>query len=103
VRVVRIEQLYPFPHYEFKHAIEGIDFKTASWVQEEPANMGAWFFVKGYMRRKMQLDIEYIGRPAGASTAAGSSIRHAFEQNKIVEELLSVFDGGQYQSTHASW
>lgn len=103
VRVIRVEQLYPFPQYEFKNALKEVDAKTYTWVQEEPANMGAWNFVKTYLRQKIGIDIEYVGRPVGASTAAGSGNRHAFEQNKIMEELLSVLGGGEYKTSVICW
>jgi len=93
VKLVRVEQLYPFPQFEIKKAIKNIKPKTVSWVQEEPRNMGAWTYIEPYFRHKIGLDVKYIGRAVSASVATGSSKRHAVEQKNIVQELLETIGG----------
>lgn len=87
-RVIRVEQLYPFPQFEIKKAIKDIKPKAALWVQEEPQNMGAWSYIEPYLRIKGELNVDFVGRPASGSTATGSGKRHQFEQRQIVEEVL---------------
>jgi 2-oxoglutarate dehydrogenase E1 component len=90
IRLVRIEQLYPFPG-EGVEAVIGR--KTGAcrvcWVQEEPRNRGAWTFIRDRFSRFMNADeLLYIGRGESASTATGSHGRHAREQDAIVREVL---------------
>ena len=45
------------------------------WVQEEPRNMGAWGFVRGYIQPILDRQgrtIGYAGRPESASPSPGS-------------------------------
>lgn len=91
VKVIRVEQLYPFPQFELKKALKESKEKSCIWVQEEPMNMGAWTYMEPYIRGKLELEPKYVGRPVSASTATGSSKRHAAEQEKIVSEMLAHF------------
>lgn len=89
VAIVRIEELYPFP----KDAVLDILDKYAHaeqvvWLQEEPENMGAWWFVERQMRGVRELC--YVGRPERASPAEGWAETHTAEQRRIVSE---VFEG----------
>ncbi|MFW5707133.1 MAG: 2-oxoglutarate dehydrogenase E1 component [Bacteroidota bacterium] len=84
--IIRIEQLYPFPEKNLK----ALQMKYANaqrwlWVQEEPKNMGAWYFIKEYMDF---LNPGVIARPASGSPASGSSKFHVIQQNKIVEKAF---------------
>ena len=70
--IIRIEQLYPFPHDEF---------------QEEPGNQGAWHRIQHYLLRHLRPDQElgYALRPSSASPAAGYLAKHKFKQNQLIE------------------
>jgi 2-oxoglutarate dehydrogenase E1 component len=89
--VVRIEELYPFPAREIQ-AIVGAypGLREVTWLQEEPQNMGAWWFVERQLRDVLGSDIglRYVGRPATASPAEGWSDAHAAEQKRIVGAVL---------------
>jgi 2-oxoglutarate dehydrogenase E1 component len=87
VRIIRLEQLYPFPQAEIAAAIEGISPKSVTWVQEEPRNMGAWFFIEPFLKQKFGLDVSYAGRALSASTATGSSKRHVYETHEFLKHL----------------
>ena len=93
VALVRVEQLYPWPEARIVEAIQGFErADRVVWAQEEPANMGAWTFVRerlqGLLRPHQKL--AYAGRPASASPAAGSLRVHRDQQ----EALIAVaFDG----------
>jgi multifunctional 2-oxoglutarate metabolism enzyme len=90
--IVRIEQLYPFPEAEFAEVLARYpQAGEVVWVQEEPRNMGAWAFVRGWIQPMLQAQhrqIGYAGRPESASTAPGSSRRHAQEQAELIEQAF---------------
>ena len=87
VAVVSIEQLYPFPSTEL--ATELDRFSTARdliWVQEEPANMGALFFVVPRIEPLARgRHVRTVKRSASASPATGSSKAHQIEQARLIE------------------
>jgi 2-oxoglutarate dehydrogenase E1 component len=89
--VVRIEELFPFPADELQ-AILGAypNLREVIWLQEEPKNMGAWWFVESRLRDQLGpgLDLQYIGRAAMASPSEGWSDAHAAEQRRIVGSVL---------------
>lgn len=89
-KVIRIEQLHPFPQFEFKKSIKDSAVRRYVWVQEEPENMGAWSYIRPYLENKLGLEVQYIGRPAGASTATGSPKRHAKEQTEIIDAVIKT-------------
>jgi 2-oxoglutarate dehydrogenase E1 component len=92
-KLVRVEQLYPFPQFELKKAMKGCEDAKLVWAQEEPQNMGSWNYIEPYLRIKLDAPVHYCGRPVSASTAAGSLKRHAFEQKQIVDEVLELARG----------
>jgi multifunctional 2-oxoglutarate metabolism enzyme len=91
--IVRMEQLYPCPEAEFNEVLRR--YPAASqvvWVQEEPRNMGAWGFVRGYIQPVLDRQgrtIGYAGRPESASPAPGSLKRHNQEQAQLIEEAFA--------------
>ncbi|HTB13725.1 MAG TPA: multifunctional oxoglutarate decarboxylase/oxoglutarate dehydrogenase thiamine pyrophosphate-binding subunit/dihydrolipoyllysine-residue succinyltransferase subunit [Bryobacteraceae bacterium] len=91
--IVRTEQLYPFPEMEFNEVLRR--YPAASqvvWVQEEPRNMGAWGFVRGYIQPVLDRQgrtIGYAGRPESASPSPGSLKRHNQEQAQLIEEAFA--------------
>ncbi len=96
VAITRIEQFYPWPEDEVKAEIERYkDVEDVVWAQEEPANMGAWGFLRHRLDDLLEAQhgecakrIKYIGRPASASTATGSAKVHESQQNEIVNQTL---------------
>lgn len=96
VHIFRIEQLYPYPTdplaYELK-PFTNVD--KIVWCQEEPKNMGAWFFVEPWLEevfakvgmKKVKRAV-YAGRAASASTATGLLSKHTEEQAALVDEAL---------------
>jgi 2-oxoglutarate dehydrogenase E1 component len=88
-RLIRVEELYPFPQAEVARILKETGAKNAFWVQEEPQNMGAWSYVAPLLRESLGFDPLYIGRPASAATATGSSKHHALEQKAILSELIA--------------
>ena len=74
VAVVRVEELYPWPHEEVSRVVDLYpNVVEIVWAQEEPKNMGAWSFVAPRLRASAgnALIIRYVGRPERASPAEG--------------------------------
>ena len=96
VAILRIEQLYPFPHKlfsaEMKKYPNAVD---VVWCQDEPQNQGAWFFVQHYIHENM-LDgqkLGYAGRAASASPAVGYSHLHQEQQKALVDGAFGKLKG----------
>lgn len=88
IKLVRIEQLYPFPQFEVKKALKESQAKQFIWAQEEPQNMGAWSYIEPYLRERLELEVKFVGRPVSASPATGSHKRSGTEQQAIVDEVI---------------
>ena len=94
VKILRIEQLYPFPQKKLAEILKKSPKADVVWCQEEPKNMGSWTFVRDYIEHAMeQAGLKetrpiYCGRDAAASPATGSAARHAKEQKQLVENSL---------------
>ncbi len=89
--IIRIEQLYPFPIEQLRTLkAKYKNAKTYIWTQEEPANMGAWEFVRKNMAT--DFNIKVIARPPSGSTATGSSKFHAIRQQKILDKVFEECD-----------
>ena len=94
VYLMRVEQLYPFPHKALVTELSRFKAADMVWCQEEPYNMGAWMFVQpnlewvlvkigGKCKRP-----RYAGRPASAATATGLISKHMLELKKLMDEAL---------------
>lgn len=97
VALVRIEQLYPFPHAELLELLQNLPATAeAAWVQEEPRNMGAWRFVHEQVQPLLAASrrlLEYVGRPESPSPATGSHKRHLIEQQELIERAFQKSTG----------
>ncbi len=85
--IIRLEQLYRFPHEEFQAEIDRFsNAKSVIWCQEEPGNQGAWHRIQHYLRRHMRPDqiLGYALRESSASPAVGYTARHKFTQNELI-------------------
>jgi len=86
--IIRLEQLYPFPHDEFQAEIDRYkNAKEVIWCQEEPGNQGAWHRIQHYLLRHMWPNqiLDYALRASAASPAVGYAARHKFTQNELIE------------------
>ncbi len=86
--IIRIEQLYPFPHEEFQAEIDRYGCaKEVIWCQEEPGNQGAWHRIQHYLVRHMRDDQElgYALRPSSASPSVGYLAKHNLQQKELIE------------------
>ncbi|MCL2725672.1 MAG: 2-oxoglutarate dehydrogenase E1 component [Polyangiaceae bacterium] len=90
VAIVRLEQLYPINDTLSKALAVYGDGTKLVWVQEEPQNMGPWYFIKATLQNYIgdRLPLSVASRPAEASPATGSHSSHEFEQHRLVDEAL---------------
>jgi 2-oxoglutarate dehydrogenase E1 component len=83
--ILFLEQLYPFPEQELASELDRYPNAEIVWVQEEPANMGALFFVQPRLRRLAgKRRFRSVKRSASASPATGSAKAHAIEQAALL-------------------
>jgi len=95
VAVLRLEQLYPWPEECLRSLLSQYpNARRVIWVQEEPANMGAWTFVRDRLQGLLpaQAELAYAGRKPSASTAVGSTRLHLKEQAGLVGEAYEGLD-----------
>ena len=91
--IARVELLAPLPIDDIA-AVFGAypHLEQLIWVQEEPANMGAWGQLERAigLRRPSHIRWDYIGRPRRASPSEGYAGSHQLEQERIIEEALML-------------
>jgi 2-oxoglutarate dehydrogenase E1 component len=96
VAVIRVEQLYPFPHKAFAAELKKYpNLAEIVWCQDEPQNQGAWFFVQHYVHENM-VDgqrLGYAGRPASASPAVGYAHLHQEQQKALLDQAFAKLKG----------
>lgn len=93
VALVRLEQIYPFDSVAMKSILERYPNATeVVWCQEEPKNMGAWYFVQPLITEVLRADqtLRYVGRAPAASPATGSGKVHEIEQEILLGEALHL-------------
>jgi len=91
VGIIRVEQLYPLRASELQARLapypKDVDLV---WVQEEPWNMGAWYFMRARLPEILgnEQPLRCIARPESASPATGSGASHKLEQRLLVDEVF---------------
>ena len=87
VAIVRLEQLYPLNGAVTEALAPYKDGTKLVWVQEEPRNMGAWYFLNARLADTIgtRLPLEVVCRVESASPATGSKSSHAMEQKMLLE------------------
>ncbi|MED5619256.1 2-oxoglutarate dehydrogenase E1 component [Ideonella sp. BN130291] len=96
VAIIRVEQLYPFPHKAFAAEVKRYPNATEIvWCQDEPQNQGAWFFVQHYIHENMLegQKLGYAGRPASASPAVGYAHLHQEQQKALLDQAYGKLKG----------
>jgi len=95
IYLLRLEQLYPFPSKALVPELSRFKQAEIVWCQEEPRNMGAWFFVDTFIEWVLnqvgtkQRRARYAGRPAAAATATGLMSKHLAQLNQLLEDALA--------------
>lgn len=85
VAIVRLEQLYPFSDALREALASYRDGTPLVWVQEEPKNCGAWYFLNAHLRDQLgtRMPLLCIARDESASPATGSLASHTLEQDRL--------------------
>jgi 2-oxoglutarate dehydrogenase E1 component len=92
IGILRVEQLYPLRASELQTRLapypKDVDLV---WVQEEPWNMGAWYFMRARLPEILgsEQPLRCIARPESASPATGSGASHKLEQQLLIDEVFS--------------
>jgi 2-oxoglutarate dehydrogenase E1 component len=92
VAILRLEQLYPLRDEQVHEALANYaPTAPLAWIQEEPANMGAWRYLLARFGDRLADGRRFLGvcRPAAASPATGWAALHRSEQQKL---LKAAFD-----------
>jgi len=95
VYLLRLEQFYPWPLKTLTNILARFANAELVWCQEEPKNMGGWFFADAWLEltlARMKIKAKrarYVGRPASASTAAGLMSRHLKELETFLAEAFA--------------
>ena len=96
IMLIRIEQLYPFPHDALVEELKQYKNAEFVWCQEEPKNQGYWFFVEPLLESVLteaklkNSRPQYVGRVAAAAPATGLLKVHKQEQDALVAEALKL-------------
>ncbi|MEO3679655.1 2-oxoglutarate dehydrogenase E1 component [Rheinheimera fenheensis] len=93
VAIVRVEQLYPFPHDEMAEVLSQYQHVTDFvWCQEEPQNQGAWYCSQHHFRAAIPKAgyLTYAGREASSSPAVGYLSVHNKQQQALVNDALTL-------------
>jgi 2-oxoglutarate dehydrogenase E1 component len=96
VVLLRIEQLYPFPHKAL--ATEFRKYPNATeivWCQDEPANQGSWFYTQHHLLENMAdgQKLGYAGRAPSASPAVGYYAKHVEQQKALLDTAFGKLKG----------
>ena len=86
--ILRLEQLYPFPHKAFATELKKYPNATEIvWCQDEPQNQGAWFQIQHNLLENLDdhQKLSYAGRPASASPAVGYYAKHNEQQKALIQ------------------
>lgn len=95
-RVVRIEQIAPFPEMELVQEIKRCPASSFTYVQEEPANMGALAFVEPRLYAVLEeagygeAELHFVSRPASGSPAGSFHGLHDAHQAELIARAVSL-------------
>ncbi len=93
IAIVRVEQLYPFPHDELADVIaQYAHVQDWVWCQEEPQNQGAWYCSQHHFHTAIPegSSLTYAGRDASASPAVGYISVHNQQQKALIQAALTI-------------
>jgi 2-oxoglutarate dehydrogenase E1 component len=86
IALVRLEQLHPFPRKRIEKILKKYKNNLLTlWVQEEPENMGAWYYIQNHMHK---YNIIPVTRMPSGSPAVGLFKLHEMQQKEIIEKVF---------------
>jgi 2-oxoglutarate dehydrogenase E1 component len=87
--IARVERLYPLPVSELCAELARYPgAESVTWVQEEPANMGAWPTMALKLPKVLSREVGLVSLPASSAPAAGSAAKHATTHREIIETAI---------------
>ena len=92
VAIIRIEMLHPIPFNRIRDAFENYpNAKEIRWVQDEPANQGAWPFYNEHLRTLIpdMPEMVRVSRRAQSTTATGVAKVHQEEEKTLLDEAFA--------------
>lgn len=93
VAIIRVEQLYPFHETRVTEILEQYSkAQTIVWAQEEPKNMGSWYFIAPRLAPLLlgNQRLKYAGREESASPAAGHAKEHEKEKIAFLRTAFAI-------------
>jgi 2-oxoglutarate dehydrogenase complex dehydrogenase (E1) component-like enzyme len=93
VAVVRVEQLYPWPEEQLAAALARYpEHVEVVWVQEEPENMGGWWFARNKLQKLLgdESRLSSVARLPSGSPATGSAALSALESEDLMVRAFGV-------------
>ena len=93
VAIIRLEQLYPFPEKPLQSLLANYPAATPlTWVQEEPENMGAWWYLNLRFNQRVlgNRPVSVVARAPAASPATGSATRHKEQQQLLLNQAFGI-------------
>jgi 2-oxoglutarate dehydrogenase E1 component len=96
VAIMRLEQLYPFPHKALASELKQYpNLAEIVWVQDEPQNQGSWFYAQHHLLENMVdgQKLGYAGRAASASPAVGYYAKHNEQQKALIDQAFAKLKG----------
>ncbi len=92
ITIIRIEQLYPFDDSLLKNELSKYQYLSEIiWVQDEPENQGAWFYMQHKLYKNMVKGqkLGFSGRKASPSPAVGYLAKHLEQQKLLIGKAFS--------------
>lgn len=86
--IVSLEQLYPLDRNNLLKLRELLSTKKLFFVEEEPANLGAFTYLDRKLESIFQQTFHRIGRPEAASPAVGWKSWHDKEENLLWTQIF---------------
>jgi 2-oxoglutarate dehydrogenase E1 component len=95
IAIIRLEQYHPFPHESLKAVLANYPrAESWVWVQEAPANMGGFQFVRPHIESIVGRPPACVGRKPSASPATGFPNIYKLEQAAISDQAVGPYDAG---------
>ena len=95
--ILFLDQLYPLPRTEIAAALASHpNAREVLWVQEEPRNMGPFFYVMPRLAQIVQergMSLRSVKRSPSASPATGSAKAHELEQKTLLSLAFTTTSG----------
>jgi 2-oxoglutarate dehydrogenase E1 component len=86
IALIRLDQIFPFPQQEIRRILKKYYSNMLTlWVQEEPENMGAWYYVRNSMKTT---EVIPVTRQPSGSPATGLHKIHEISQKEIIDKVF---------------